>query len=93
MSETWNFHYMLYQLPDGRTVEISIYDYLSFSDEELKNLVGENCGLEINNPKYGSIITKPGRPEPDDVDHYKEIDIFEVPDEEKFDDQDYTPDE
>lgn len=84
---------MLYQLPDGRTVELSIYDYLSLSDEELRNLVGTHYGSEINNPSYGSIITKPGRPEPDDVDHYREKDIQDVSDDEKFDDQDYTPDE
>ena len=83
---------MLYQLPDGRTVEISIYDYLNFSDEELRNLVGYNHGLEINNPKYGSIITKPGRPEPESG-NYRDQDIQEVPEEERFNDQDYTPDE
>lgn len=81
---------MLYQLPDGRTVEISIYDYLTFSDEELQGLVGYDHGMEINNPSYGSIITKPGRPDPDDVDYYKEKDIPDIPITEKFNDQDYT---
>ena len=57
---------MLYQLADGSTIEISLYDYLSCSDEELSNLVGYNYGKEINNPRYGSIITKPGRMAPED---------------------------
>jgi hypothetical protein len=83
---------MLYQLPDGRTIEISIYDYLSFSDEELKNLITTNCGMEINNPKYGSIITKPGRQTPEDG-IYRDKDIQDVPEDEKFRDQDYTEDE
>lgn len=83
---------MLYQLPDGRTVEISIYDYLAFSDEELQGLIGSNYGAEINNPQYGSIITKPGRPDPDD-DIYRDYDIPDVPEEERFRDQDYTPDD
>lgn len=80
---------MLYQLSDGRTVEISVYEYLSCTDEELNSLIGSNYGMEINNPNYGSIITKPGRPEPDHVDEYREVDIPDIPDEEKFDDQDY----
>lgn len=83
---------MLYQLPDGRTVEISIYDYLSFSDEELRNLIGTNYGMEINNPRYGSIITKPGSSAPDDG-IYRDQDIQDVPEDEKFYDQDYTPEE
>jgi hypothetical protein len=82
---------MLYQLPDGRTIEISIYDYLSFSDEELKNLSSSNYGTEINNPAYGSIITKPGRAEPEEG--YRDKDIQDVPEQEKFDDQDYTIEE
>lgn len=83
---------MLYQLPDGRTIEISIHDYLAFSDEELRQIIGTDYGMEINNPSYGSIITKPGRTEPDDGD-FRDIDIPDVPEEEKFEDQDYTADE
>lgn len=57
---------MLYQLPDGRTIEISTYDYLELSDEELRSLVGyAHIGDYINNPLYGSPINKPGRPDKD----------------------------
>ncbi len=52
---------MLYQLPDGRTIEISLDDYLKLSDQELKDLVGLNYGMAINNPLYGSYITKPSK--------------------------------
>jgi hypothetical protein len=92
MFETWNFHYMLYQLPDGRTIELSIHEFLSATEEELNQLIGTNYGMDINNPRYGSIITKPGRMAPDD-DQYTGFDIHDVPEEEKFNDQDYTPDE
>jgi len=81
---------MLYQLPDGRTVDISIEQYLSFSDEELKDLICFNHGAVVNNPMYGSSILKPGRPEPDE-EVTKEIP--DVTSEEKFEDQDYTEDE
>lgn len=84
---------MLYQLRDGRTVEISIHDYLSCSDEELENLVGYDCGFEINNPLYGSSITKPGKPELDQDIFYAEEDLDKIPDEEKLNDQDFTYEE
>ena len=38
---------MLYQMPDGRTVEMSLEDYLSLSDLELHQLQG--------NKYYGDI--------------------------------------
>ncbi len=83
---------MLYQLPDGRTVEMSIYEYLTLSDEEINSLVGYNHGAEINNPKYGSIITKPDYYDSEDED-FREKDIPDVPDVEKFFDQDYSYEE
>jgi hypothetical protein len=83
---------MLYQLPDGRTIEISMHEFLSATDEELRQLIGTNYGMEINNPRYGSSITKPGFIAPDD-DQYAGQDIHDVPEQEKFDDQDYTLDE
>lgn len=82
---------MLYQLPDGRTVEISIHDYLDFTDEELRALVGYNYGEELSNPLYGSAITKPGRPEPEEPSDYNELNLDEIPLEHKLKDQDYTP--
>jgi hypothetical protein len=84
---------MLYQLPDGRTIELSLNDFLSFSDEELKSLVGYNYGEVLNNPLYGSAITKPGRTSTEDEPDYSKCDIPDVPSEEKFKDQDYIKDE
>jgi len=83
---------MLYQLQDGRTIEISLNEFLSASDEELNNLNSTNYGMEINNPYYGSIITKPGRATMDD-DEFVDYDIQDIPVEDKINDQDYTPDE
>lgn len=85
---------MLYQLQDGRTIEISMHEYLSCTDEELRQLIGTNYGMEINNPQYGSIITKPGRAVKDEeVEDYSNMDIQDVPHDEKFKDRDYTEDE
>jgi len=84
---------MLYQLTDGRVVEISTEDYFNFTDEELNSLLGYNCGDYINNPMYGSAMQKRGRPSEDDEPFYGEQDINDVPDEVKYRDQDYTADE
>jgi len=83
---------MLYQLPDGRTIEISVNDYLDFSDEELRQLVGSNYGAVLNNPTYGSAIKGAAPPEPDDG-IYTDKDMTEVPSEEKLKDQDYATEE
>lgn len=45
---------MIYQLPNGRCVEISIEQYLDMTDEELQefNCLGDNFTKELNNPFY-----------------------------------------
>lgn len=83
---------MLYQLPDGRTIEISVNDYLDFSDEELRHLAGSNYGDVLNNPSYGSAIKSKQKIEPDDG-IYADRDIPDVPNEEKLNDQDYATEE
>lgn len=51
---------MLYQLPNGKCIEISIEQYLRMTDEELNMYVAYNYGEEVNDPfalsvlKYGS---------------------------------------
>ncbi len=53
---------MLYQLPNGKCIEISVEQYLRMSDEELDLYVAYNIGEEVNDPfalsvlKYGSAI-------------------------------------
>mgnify|MGYP003148629083 CR=1 FL=1 len=51
---------MLYQLKNGRTIEISIEQYLEMTDEELEDLegLGMNHTMEINNPFYNSYQKK-----------------------------------
>jgi len=86
---------MLYQLPDGRTVEMSLEDYLDFSDAELKALIGQNYGVEINNPLYGSSTKNKTRPKKkiDPEEPFQKKEIPEVSASEKLKDQDYVPDE
>lgn len=75
---------MLYQLPDGRTIEISAYDLVTFTDEELASLIGYSyIGDYINNPFYGSAINKPGRSAP--VDYLEDLDLDTI----HMNDEDY----
>ena len=47
---------MLYQLKSGRTIEISIEQFLEMTDEELEDLegLGMHHTMEINNPFYNT---------------------------------------
>ena len=84
---------MLYQLSTGYTIELSLEDYLSFSDEELEGLKGSNYGLQINNPKYASVINKIGKKKSIDINDISEKEIYELSIEEKILDQDTCFDE
>jgi hypothetical protein len=50
---------MLYQLPNGKVIEISTEQFVEMSDEELEYLVAYNYGDVVENPWHGSILTKP----------------------------------
>ena len=80
---------MLYQLPDGRTIELSLNDYLELSDEEIRGLAAYDIGSIVNNPFYGSATKKSGRSKSEDT----TPDLYDADEEDKFNDQDYTVDE
>lgn len=54
---------MLYQLPTGKTIEISTEQYLEMTDEDFEYLIAYNYGDSLENPWFGSVITK--NPPPD----------------------------
>lgn len=47
---------MLYQLPNGKTIEISTEQYLRMSDEELNMYLAYNAGEELNDPFAISVL-------------------------------------
>jgi len=47
---------MIYQLPNGKSIEMSIEQYLRMSDDELKNMVAYNFGEEFNDPFIFSVL-------------------------------------
>jgi len=49
---------MLYQLPNGKVIEISTEQYIEMSDEELEYLIAYNYGDNLEDPWFGSILSK-----------------------------------
>lgn len=47
---------MYYQLPSGRTISISLDDFLSMSDHELQQLSNGGYGGDLQDPFIGSSI-------------------------------------
>jgi hypothetical protein len=92
---------MLYQLPNGKCVEISVEQYLRMSDEELNMFVAYNFGEEVNDPFALSVLRHGPSTEKtvDEMSFYEETllededlpeDMTEVPAEEKLKDIDYV---
>lgn len=49
---------MLYQLPTGKVIEISTEQFLEMTDEELEYLIAYNYGESLENPWFGSVLSK-----------------------------------
>ena len=49
---------MLYQLPNGKVIEISTQQYFEMTDEELEYLIAYNYGEVLENPWFGSVLLK-----------------------------------
>ena len=88
---------MIYQLPNGRCIEISIDQYLDMTDEELKELgcLGNQYTMELNNPFHkpyaetGKRNEESIKPANDD----RVIYLDEMTDEEKLDDKYFHSDD
>lgn len=86
---------MIYQLPNGKCVEMSIEQYLRMSDDELKNMVAYNLGEEFNDPFIFSVLRHgPAREDieeelDDDFSEEEIEDLLDVAPEDKIFDEDY----
>lgn len=49
---------MLYQLPNGKVIEISTEQYFEMTDEELEYLIAYNYGDTQEDPWFGSVLLK-----------------------------------
>jgi len=68
---------MIYQLPNGRIIEMSLETYLELDDADIRELngLGKEFTSEVTNPFHKSIIHKPGKKE-------DEPEIWELPERE-----------
>lgn len=85
---------MLFQLPNGKAIEISTEQFVEMTDEELEYLIAFNYGDVQENPWFGSILSSnPGIP--DDNDDIIPIDLTQISDDDKinFSDIDYDIEE
>lgn len=69
---------MLYQLPNGKVIEISTEQYIEMSDEELEYLIAYNYGDVLEDPWFGSVLSKQSK----DVEILP--DLIDIPEEEKL---------
>lgn len=88
---------MLYQLPNGKVIEISTEQYFEMTDEELQYLIAYNYGDTLEDPWFGSVIQKNSFAVDEDDDDFLEVpsDLTDVTIEDKigYTDIDYKPEE
>jgi hypothetical protein len=53
------FNNMIYQLPTGKIVHLSLEEYLNLTDEDVQYLISTGVGGSPNNPFYSSALSKP----------------------------------
>lgn len=86
---------MIYQLPTGKIVHLSLEEYLNLTDEDVQYLISTGTGGSPNNPFYSSALSKKGvvdntiphdtsidyKTDNDEVEGYEAIDLDQLPDE------------
>ena len=88
---------MIIQLPNGRIVECSVEQYLSLSDEDIKDLNGLSSAYtkEVGNPFYNT-YSNSTQVDSDDEDDYfqeKEPALDEIEEIDKREDPDFQRDD
>lgn len=63
---------MIIQLPNGKTMEMSVEQYLRMSDDEYNSLVGSGLGDEISDPFHGSVLRNGEWVEPKEIEELAE---------------------
>ena len=79
---------MIYQLPNGRIIEMTLEQYLDLTDDELKDLNGldSSYSSNIKDPFYKSCLRKASKEKPEKPEEY-EPGIDEIPKEDIINDE------
>ena len=81
---------MLYQLPNGKVIEISTEQFVEMSDEELEYLIAYNYGDVVEDPWFGSVLLK--APPIELLDDIIIPELPDIPNTDKFSDLDLDRD-
>jgi hypothetical protein len=86
---------MLYQLPNGKVIEITIEQYLRLTDDELQELLAYNMGDVVDNPFFGSALDGKYMAQEDILEEDEEIepDLPDIDELEKLTDKDFFRDD
>ena len=81
---------MIYQLPNGRIIEMSVEQFLELNDQDIQELVGLSpiYSMEVSNPFYKlncGRSTKKEKRDPE-LDHEIEPDLTDINPQDKIDD-------
>jgi len=80
---------MLFQLPNGKVIEISTEQFVEMSDEELEYLIAYNYGDAVEDPWFGSVLIKAA---PIEIDDIVIPELPDIPNTDKFSDLDLDKD-
>lgn len=89
------YGFMLYQLPNGKVIEITVDQYLRLTDDEIQELVAYNFGDVVDNPFFGSALDGKFMTQEDiwEVDEEIEPDLPDIDDLEKLSDEEFFRDD
>lgn len=83
---------MLYQLPNGKVVQMTVEEYLALTDLDISYLLSIDCGEYALDPFSGSVIVNQPK-HTDEEEEEEEIEESETYYDEFFPDKDDFPDE
>tara|TARA_R110000787_G_scaffold284798_1_gene399020 strand:+ start:702 stop:974 length:273 start_codon:yes stop_codon:yes gene_type:complete len=83
---------MIYQLPNGRVIHMSLEQYLDMTDEELRELatLGDNFTSEVSDPFFQSVLKDNSKSKVDRIEYKtneSEPRLDEVKEEDKLNDE------
>lgn len=81
---------MIYQLSNGKVVEISIDQYFDLTDDDIEYLIAYNIGEEINNPFFNSSFNYKQVIIKEEYEDDEFLDLLDIDIEEKLTDLDIT---
>jgi len=77
---------MIYQLPNGKIIHLSIEEYLSLTEEDIQYLISLDYGEHIRDPFSGSAVKKNSKEKYYDFSSMNDEDIEDNASDNPFDD-------